>query len=565
MRNALLKPSPWGEGAQCAHWAGMGKDRTPHQSASLTASPQGEAFASTKSPIQRITALICVLVVFLCLFSGCGGEKAPYVATGDGLGEVDKAPEATEVENQSLTMTYYRQETLNPLKTADYTNRALFSLLYQGLFAVNREYQVEPVLCKQYTMSQDMKTYTFYVDDATFSDGTVVTAQDVTATLKTAVKSQIYKGRFTHVNTITLLDDGGIEFRLDTPYENFPLLLDVPIIPEKDLESDRPAGTGPYLLDESGGVSRLRRRSDWWCSSRDLVATSPSITLQEAESNTQIRDNFQFGDVNLVCADPGSDKFADYRCDFELWNCENGMFLFLACSADSGVFSDDRVRIALTHAIDRDAITDEFYRGYAKAVTLPASPQFPYYNQNLASKYGYDPQKFKDAVAEAGKVDANVTLLVNSSDSMRVRVARAIAENLEAGGLTVTMKEVSGEAYDLAVRMRSYDLYLGQTVLSPNMDLSAFFHTYGALSFGGINDVTAYSLCLEALANYGNYYSLYKYVMENGKLCPVLFRSYAVFASRGVATDLKPARDNIFCYSIGKTMEEALLPDSQTP
>ena len=91
------------------------------------------------------------------------------------------------------------------------------------------------------------------------------------------------------------------------------------------------------------------------------------------------------------------------------------------------------------------------------------------------------------------------------------------------------------------------------------MDLSAFFHTFGDLSYGGINDVGAYSLCLEALTNYGNYYTLYKYIMENGLLCPVLFRSYAVFATRGLITDLQPSRDNIFYHSAGKTMEKALL------
>lgn len=502
------------------------------------------------------SVLVCLLLALLC---GCGSSNETYVPTGNGLGSEEDAPSETVPQDQSLTMIYYRQESLNPLQTNDYTNRALFSLLYQGLFAVNREYQVEPVLCKQFKMTEDMKTYTFYVEDAVFSDGTRLTAQDVAATLRSAMESKIYKGRFTHVNSVSLTEDGGVEVKLDTSYENFPLLLDIPIIPEKDLESDRPAGTGPYMLDESSGIARLRKRSDWWCESKDLVASVSSITLQEAESNTQIRDSFQFGGVNLVCADPGSDRFADYRCDYELWNCENGIFLFLACSADSKVFSNDDLRAALTYAVDRDTITETFYRGSAQAATLPASPQFPYYNQNLAAKYGYDPEKFANAVENSGNTGSEVVFLVNSSDSMRVRVARAIAKNLTDGGLTVTMKELSGENYEYAVRMRAFDLYLGQTMLSPNMDLSEFFYTYGSLSYGGVNDVTAYNLCLEALANYGNYYSLYKYVMENGKICPVLFRSYAVYAARGLLTDLKPARDSIFCYSIGKDMEHALI------
>ena len=510
---------------------------------------------------KLLIATLCILIsVFL--LSACNSPEAPYMPTGNALGEEAVPPSATEPQDQSLTLTYYREESLNPLTCNDFTNRTIMPLLYQGLFAVDRDYSVEPILCKNYRISSDMKTYTFYVEKAAFSDGTQLTAQDVAATLQAAKNSNVYGGRFLHITDISLTEDGGIQLSLDTPYENLPILLDIPIIPAKDLESDRPAGTGPYYLDESGDVVRLRRRSDWWCSS-DLVVTASSITLLEAKSNIQIRDNFQFGGLNLVCADPGSDKFADYRCDFELWNCENGIFLYLACSADSEVFDDPDLRAALTHAIDRNFLAEEYYRSFAQGVTLPASPDFPYYNQNLAAKYGYDSEKFTAAVSAAGATGREVILLVNSGDSLRVRVARAIAQMLTQGGLTVKLSELSGSDYTYAIQTRQFDLYLGQTVLSPNMDLSAFFHTYGALSFGGINDVTAYTLCLESLANYGNYYSLYKYVMENGLLCPILVRSYAVYATRGVVTDLMPARDNVFCYSAGKNMEHALLRDTE--
>ena len=512
--------------------------------------------------MKRILLLALCIFISVFLLSACGSQKDPYVPTGNGLGEEAVNPSATEPQDQSLTLTYYRQESLNPLTCSDFTNRTIFPLLYQGLFSVNRDYEVAPILCKNYRISSDMKTYTFYVEEALFSDGTQLTALDVATTLQSAKASNVYGGRFLHITEISITQDGGVQITLDTPYENLPLLLDIPIIPAKDQDSTRPAGTGPYYLDESSDRARLRRRSDWWCSS-DLVVTASSITLLEAESNTQIRDNFQFGGLNLVCADPGSDKFADYRCDFELWNCENGIFLYLACSTDSEVFSKTGMRAALTYAIDRDYLASAYYRSFAEGVTLPASPDFPHYNQNLAAKYQFDSEKFAEAVTSAGVTGREVTLLVNSGDSLRVRVARAIADMLTQGGLKVIMSELSGKDYTYAIQTRQFDLYLGQTILSPNMDLSAFFHTYGALSFGGINDVTAYTLCLESLANYGNYYSLYKHIMENGLLCPILVRSYAVYATRGVVTDLSPARDNVFCYSVGKNMEHALLRDTE--
>ena len=510
--------------------------------------------------MKKIVCIIAALAMTVSLLAGCT-ETGPYEPTGDGLGEVISAENTEPAKDQSLTLIYYREKTLNPLTCNDYTNRVIISLLYQGLFAVNRNYETEPILCKQYKISADSRTYTFYVEDARFSNGAIVAAQDVAATLLAAKESQLYKGRFQHITEITVTEDQGVQIKLDTPMENLPLLLDIPIIPEVELESERPSGTGPYVLDETGDLARLRRRTDNWFQNQ-MVVTASSITLLEAESTNQIRDEFQFGDVDLVCADPCSDYFADYRSDYELWNCENGMFMYLACSADSEVFSNDVIRIALTHAIDREFLADSYYRGYAKPVTLPASPNFPYYNQNLASRYTYSQEKFASAVQSQLMVGEEVVLLVNKGDSLRVRVAKSIADMLSAGGLRVTLKELSGNEYNYAIYTRDYDIYLGQTILSPNMDLSPFFHTYGELSYGGVNEVGAYSLCLDALDNHGNYYSLYKYVMDKGLLCPLLFRSYAVYGTRGMLTDLEPARDNVFCYSVGKNMEHALIREN---
>ena len=204
-------------------------------------------------------------------------------------------------------------------------------------------------------------------------------------------------------------------------------------------------------------------------------------------------------------------------------------------------------------------LVEDFYRGFARSATLPASPLSPWYNQTLAERYKYDSTKFAQAVKDANMEGQEVVFLVNSDDSLRLRVARSIAKMLEAGGLKVTMKELGGNAYVEALKAWQYDIYLGQTRLSPNMDLSAFFHTYGELSWGGVNDVGAYALSLQALENHGNYFTLHKQVMDQGLMCPVLFRSYAIYAARGVASSLTPARDNLFHYSLGKTLESAKL------
>ncbi len=502
--------------------------------------------------------ILCLLIgAFLLTCCGCVPEEKPYIPTGDGLyseGATTPSTRPGDTEQQ-MSLAYYPELGLNPYRVANYTNRTLFGLLYQGLFVTDRDHNTYPILCSGFVRSKDMRSYTFYVEKATFSDGSQLTAQDVVASLQAARTSPVYKGRLSCISSILLLEDGGIEIKLTTPYENLPLLLDVPIVKESDVEAQFPLGTGAYCVRSAMDGKGLLRRSDWWCSG-NLCVTASFIPLMEVGSPGDIRDAFEFEGVGLVCTDPGSDTYVDYRSDHEAWEAENGIFLYLACNEESEVFSVPAVRQALTHAINRTLLVDSYYRGFATAATLPAAPSSPYYNQALAAKYGYDAIKFLQALEDAQLVDKQITLLVNKGDSRRVRACRAIVQMLQECGLKVITSELAGDAYLAALRKGEYDLHLGQTILSPNMDITAFYAPQGSLSYGGLADAAIYALCQEAMANAGNYYTLHKTVMEDAMLCPVLFRSYAVYANRGLLSDIEPARDQVFFYTIGKTMAD---------
>lgn len=504
--------------------------------------------------------LLSVLLV-LSLLSGCA-PQTPYVPTGDGLGEQgDPQPgPAPEQTKQVLSLVYAPDKTLNPYTCADYTNRALFSLLYQGLFAVDRNYEASGILCRSFWVSRDLRTYIFYPENARFSDGTVLTAADVAASLEAARTGPVYSGRLHNVERVSLTDDGGVCVELATPYENLPLLLDIPILKASQVAAEFPAGTGPYALEQGATGRFLRLRQDWWCKA-DLPVSAEKIPLVTAISAKDIRDKFELGGAGVVCANPGADSYVDFRSDHELWDCESGIFLYLGCRAKSSVFSSEAVRQALTHAIDRDVLVREYYRTFAQAATLPASPSSPWYNRALADRYGYDPELFQAALQAEGMEGKSVVLLVNKADGRRTKVAQAVAQMLEACSLQVTVRAVSGADYTKALRNGNYDLHLGQTMLSPNMDLSAFFDSEGVLNYGGMSDAGVFALCQDALANSGNYAALHQAVLEDAMLCPVAFLSYAVYAQPDLVADFAPARDCIFYYTLGKNLESMMTKE----
>ena len=58
--------------------------------------------------------------------------------------------------------------------------------------------------------------------------------------------------------------------------------------------------------------------------------------------------------------------------------------------------------------------------------------------------------------------------------------------------------------------------------------------------------------------------SLHETILKNGTLCPVLFKAYAVYATRGIITNMVPAVDNVFHTSNGRSITDALPVPEQT-
>ena len=519
--------------------------------------------------MKRLVCGLLALSMLLCL-AGCGRkiDNSGYVATGDAILMEGQEPEdimPEEEDTQELVLAYYPDRRLNPLFGSDYTNRVLISLMYQGLFAVDSKKNVTPILCSGYRVSANHRSWTFYVDsNATFYDGTRVTAEDVVATYEQARQNDYYMNRFRkHLLSVSVTEDGGVLFQTDTSYQNLPLLLDVPIVKASEVQAELPLGTGPYTFTQGASGAKLLRNPNWWCGNLKIPATDDMIDLVEVSSSADVRDAFQFGDnpVSVVCTNPMSDSFAEYRCDYELWEIESGYMMYIGCNIGySDFFDDGTLRTALTYAIDRDTLAQDTYKGLVFPVTLPCAPTESFYSNSLAQKYQYDPLKFVSFLngynipRKDGKTK-EMKLLVNSDDSARTRIARNIASALTELGLPTTTVEYGGVTYQNVMKNANYDIYLGMTRLSANMDLTEFFCDWGEMSWGQLNHETLYTMCLNALDNEGNYYNLYQKLADDGRIIPLMFGHYNVYAQRGLIPDLNPSRDNVFYYYLGRTME----------
>lgn len=575
--------------------------------------------------MKRWIAALLVCASIAGIFSGCGKKTEDvYEPTGDALLMEGQEPEVTIPDDpalQSLTLAYAPERSMNPLIGLNLSNRLLFSLIYQGLFAVDSRSVAHPILASGYKLTPDRKTATVIINPmARFSDGSRVTPEDVYATYAAAKKSDYFGGHFSHIADFQVSGTDSITFYLDTPFENFPVLLDIPILKEGHDQDDFPVGTGPYTFrrillnppkaeaeeeeteqetEEAEDVPTettvpigasdlpapdtveeivsanaryeysLAKVTNWWCAEKVTLPTqADTIQLVVADSQTEIRDNFQFNGLGMAAANPMTDSYAEYRCDYELWECENGIMLYLGVNVlYSDFFKNNNftLRRALTKAIDREYINNTFFNGKCQPTAIPTAPNSVYYSKSLAAGYTYDPLGFVSDIAGYNfpRDDKNqkkkLKLLVNANDSARLRTARYLAAQLTELGVETGVLEYGATGkytYTDILRAGTYDLYLGEVRLNPTYDLTEFFRSGGKLSWGGIVDGDILAMQREALADRGNYYNLNKLVADDGKIIPILFGTTCIYANRGSLLDQSPSRDNAFFYTLGASLED---------
>lgn len=258
----------------------------------------------------------------------------------------------------------------------------------------------------------------------------------------------------------------------------------------------------------------------------------------------------------MVLTDPNSSAFAGFHNDYELWNEETTIMQYIGYNMNSPVFSNYGLRGAITFAIDREQLVEQTLGGFAVASTLPCSPNSRYYDVKLANSFAYDTGSYYDQLAGASVEDATGdgildlyvpskgysvpvegTMLVCSSSYIRVQAANEAAKMLNSLGFNITVKSMEYTEYKQALLQGNFDLYYGEVRLSPNFDLSPFFGATGTLNYGDLSDSTMMNLCSMALVNSGNTYNLYKRVCERGYITPILFKSYALYTTRGAVTE----------------------------
>ena len=450
--------------------------------------------------MKKIVLILCLAIVFSCLASCSSSEPQDSNQSDTQItsSETDKSEESN-VEN-IFSLPYFSKDSLNPYSAKQSVNFYMGSLLYEPLFQLENSFNPVGVIAEKYEM-QGSKCIVTIKRGLKFSDGSDITANDVTASFKTAKNSSYYSQRLANANSCTAKGNT-VTFNLKSTDANFVCNLNFPII-KGGSNKTLAIGSGRYKFSETTPLSLVKNELNTRNSSK-----INSISLVEIHKYSVLPYMVKIGSVNYVYATQDFDlKTAALKTTPVLTN----NLLYLGINSDNIYLANQDVRKAVSLLINRKAIlTDAFANGgYASA-----SPFHPM-NTKLNSKdYTIDLTNAAAAaellnvagltkdkngkLVDVQSLAVTLRLCVNKSNTARVRAAQSMKLSLEAAGFTIEILECSDEEYRASVSSGNFDLFIGEVKLTPDNDISPL------LSKGNLN------MCDdggETLTAYNNYRS----------------------------------------------------------
>lgn len=502
---------------------------------------------------NRIQRGLCLpLAALLLMLTACQGEAEPSPTP-------EPAPTVTVTPALAAVFTLPKTEgSMDPILSRDKINLSLAGLIWEGLFALDRSFAPQNVLCERYTTSEDGLTWTFVLKTGiTFSDGSAVTAEDVAAALLRAKGEESrYAARLVDIKTVKAAE-GAVVLTLSAPNGALPALLDVPIVKG---EGEAVIGTGPYVL---GGEEEavLSARTAWW-SAKGATPPLTEIPLRMIREADDLIYAFDTGEISLVTADLTGPSALGYGGDnYEAKDYATTTMEFVGFNCAKGACKDPLVRQALSRGFDRNTVAVALYARHATASSLPVHPDAAVYSRGAAELGAYSPQDMADLLSQAGyekneegllvkgRSKLALTMLVNTDNSFRITVAEYLAGELGKAGITVDLQKLSWADYQKALEAGKFDLYLGATSMTADFDPAPLVN--GTLNYGKhwnteINDLLDDYRGASGAARTQAADALYRKLGGDMPFTALCFKSESVLTQWGLVGGMTPTQQNPF-------------------
>ena len=373
---------------------------------------------------NKILSLFLALMMICAVLPGCGDGSGSGTEGSNGLQAERKA------NNEIVAAIAEDLKSLDPHSSTTAGTREVLFNIYEGLFKTGPDGELIPAVAEKYTTSADGLTYTFTLRDGVrFHNGNAVTAEDVIYSIKrcadnegSAIDSSLVSA-FSVISDVQATDDKTVVLTLKQPDLELLNFLTAAIVPANyDKLDTEPCGTGPFKFSSRSVKENfvIEKFDEYW-----VYDDSPALV-----------NALQSGAVDL-CSKLTSAQTAQLSDSYTILEGTMNLVQAVYLNNNAAPFDNEKVRQAISYAINRQQILDMVADGHGAAVGSSIYPKLAkYFLPELVNYYEYNPEKAKQLLAEAGYPNGfDMSIAVISSYQPHMDTAEVVVEQLRAIGV----------------------------------------------------------------------------------------------------------------------------------
>jgi len=429
-------------------------------------------------------------------------------------GCVDNAPPATPPQRPAgipaygdtiIVGTIGEPSTLIPLLASDSASHDVAGLVYNGLVKYDRNLVLTGDLAKRWEITPDGLSITFHLRQGVkWHDGTDFTSRDVIYTYRVTIDPKTptaYAEDFKQVKSVTAPDLHTVKVVYAKPFAPALASWGMAILPAHLLEGHeitksplarKPVGTGPFRFKEWIAGQRVELEANYdYFEGRPFLAR---YLYRIIPDNATMYMELKAGGIDLMGLSPvqyqRQTNSAAFLSRFAKYRYPASSYVYLGYNLRHPLFSDKRVRQALTMAINKDEIVHGVLLGMGRQAIGPFKPGT--WAENPRQKdLPHDPKKAAELLAEAGWRDKNregilvkdgkafqFTILTNQGNDTRLKTAQIIQRRLKRVGIDVKIRVVEWASL-LAhfIDKGNFEALVMGWTISPDPDLYDVWHS----------------------------------------------------------------------------------------
>lgn len=467
-------------------------------------------------------SFMALLGVLILILAACTDDSNVEEETTEG--------EGAAAEGGTLTLAMPSDAvSMDPHGSNDVPSEQIRDTIYEPLLTQDENFEIVPVLAEEYEQIDDT-TWEFKLrEGVTFHDGSEFNAEVVEANIervKDVAKASPRAFLLDMVSEVNIIDDYTVE--LVTEYPFAPLANNLTHGAGKMISKDLIDADYQQALDEAGSDLTLEEYYELRTEGGDeheavaneissfvgqLVESEPVGTnyfkfesRSPGEQTAVVRNDDYWGDTSLldgvnfkVVSEPGSRiaelesgssdailatlssniERVDSNEDVTLLRNDSVSIDYIGFNTEKEPFNDPKVRQAITHAFDSQAVLEGVYNGSGTPAEAPLAPGVLGYSEDLEG-LDYDMERAQELLDEAGVEDLTINLMVNDDNPERVDVALWLQESLSTLGITVNVEQVEWGAYLAATGAGEHDMFIlgwSNSTGDPDNGIAPLFHS----------------------------------------------------------------------------------------